>query len=202
MSMVSEDHDTTGLVWSASRSRSERRGATRPASRRAVADWVVPMRRASSAMSRTGRSVTARRTSRRAEPTGHGHVAGAHGAGPVGRHRLEKVRKLSSCRLRRQWPSVLLSAGLSTRQWSQPASIRTFDYWLRVQRFAWPGAMPRSGARATGGGRGLHRSGARRPPRRTPDGTRPGCRGCPDPASLRPGTAGRSLRRCPLSSRS
>jgi len=37
-----------------------------------------------------------------------------------------KVRKLSSCRLRHGWPLALLSAGLSTREWSQPASIRTF----------------------------------------------------------------------------
>jgi len=38
-----------------------------------------------------------------------------------------KVRMLSSWRLRRQWPFVLLSAGLSPRMWPQLASIRTFN---------------------------------------------------------------------------
>jgi hypothetical protein len=58
---------------------------------------------------------------------------------------------LSSCRLRRQWPFVLLSAGLSARMCSQPASIRTFHHWLRVQWLSWPGVMPRSGVRGIGG---------------------------------------------------
>jgi hypothetical protein len=34
---------------------------------------------------------------------------------------------------------------------SQPASIRTFHPWLRVQRSSWPGVMPRSGVRGIGG---------------------------------------------------
>jgi hypothetical protein len=33
---------------------------------------------------------------------------------------------------------------------SQPASIRTFHRWLRVQRFGWPAAMPRSAVMGTG----------------------------------------------------
>jgi len=63
----------------------------------------------------------------------------------------EKVRMLSSCRLRCWWPFVLLSAGLSTWVWAQPASIRTVHCWLRVQRLSWPGVMPRSGVRGIGG---------------------------------------------------
>jgi hypothetical protein len=61
-----------------------------------------------------------------------------------------KVRMLSSCRFRHQWPFVLLSAGLSPRMWSQLASIRTFPRWLRVRRSGWPGATPRSDARDIG----------------------------------------------------
>ena len=68
----------------------------------------------------------------------------------------EKVRMLSSCRLRCWWPFVLLSAGLSTWVWSQPASIRTFHRWLRVQRFGWSGATPRSAAMGIGRGRVDH----------------------------------------------
>jgi len=56
----------------------------------------------------------------------------------------EKVRKLSSCRLRRSSPFVLLNAGLSPRMWPQLASMRTFHRWLRVRLFGWPGATPRS----------------------------------------------------------
>jgi len=33
--------------------------------------------------------------------------------------------------------------------WAQPATIRTFNRWLRVQRSGWPVAMPRSGGRDT-----------------------------------------------------
>jgi len=101
MSMVSEDPGTTGLVWSASRSSSERRGATRPPSRRVVADWVVP--HAASQLRREPGGQVGDGSSDQSTSTAHWarHVSGAHGAGPVGRHRLEKVRKLSSCRLRR-----------------------------------------------------------------------------------------------------
>jgi len=42
-----------------------------------------------------------------------------------------------------------LTCGFDGR--SQPASIRTFHHWLRVQRSSWPGVMPRSGVRGIGG---------------------------------------------------
>ena len=78
---------------------------------------------------------------------------GSHGGPEVGAHPGigEKVRKLSSCWLQREWALVLLSAGLSTRMWAQLASIRTFHRWLRAQRLSWPGVMPRSGVRGIGG---------------------------------------------------
>jgi hypothetical protein len=66
-----------------------------------------------------------------------------------------KVRKLSSCRLRRSLPLMLLSAGSGPRKCPQPASIRTFHRWWRVRRFGWPGVTPRSGARGIGIGSGL-----------------------------------------------
>jgi hypothetical protein len=37
----------------------------------------------------------------------------------------KKVRTLSSCELWRQWPFILLSAGLGTRSWAQQTTIRT-----------------------------------------------------------------------------
>ena len=41
----------------------------------------------------------------------------------------KKVRTLSSCRLRRQLPFVLLSAGLDARMWARQASnLRPADY--------------------------------------------------------------------------
>jgi hypothetical protein len=40
-----------------------------------------------------------------------------------------KVRTLSSCRLRRQWPFVLLSAGSGARKWGwQASNLRPSDY--------------------------------------------------------------------------
>jgi hypothetical protein len=37
----------------------------------------------------------------------------------------------------------------------QLASIRTFHHWLRVRRFGWPGATPRSGVKGIGIDSGL-----------------------------------------------
>jgi hypothetical protein len=62
----------------------------------------------------------------------------------------DKVRTLSSCRLRRSLPFMLLSAGSGPRKCPQPASIRTFHPCLRVQQFGWPGVMPSSAVAGTG----------------------------------------------------
>jgi hypothetical protein len=87
----------------------------------------------------------------------------SHGAPAAVLSRVDanEARRFVSCRvagLRREWPFVQLSAGLSTRRWSQLASIRTFHRWLRVQRSGWPGATPRSVGTGTGSDRRVDHS--------------------------------------------